>query len=201
MSSPEYFNGAAVNSGVENGGPRRYAFELTLDPNTVNNALVLSEGNRKVMGVGESQSYPDHPDRFDEWNDQVLCKESLTGQCYWEAQWSGHVYIAVSYKSINRKGGGLPCWFGQNKKSWSLECSDHSFTVWHDNNSTSISVPSDSSRTVGVFVDESIGSLSFYSVSDTHELTQLHTFNTIFTDTLYAGFTAHFGSSVTLCHV
>ena len=61
------------------------ACELTLDPNTANRGLSLSEDNRKVTLVREQQSYPDHPERFDCWP-QVLCRESLTGRCYWEVE-------------------------------------------------------------------------------------------------------------------
>ncbi|XP_073801195.1 uncharacterized protein isoform X2 [Danio rerio] len=177
----------------------KYACELTLDPNTAHTHLALSEENRKATGVEESQSYPDHPDRFDVR--QVVSKESLTGRCYWETQWSGSAEISVCYKGIKRKGGSYDCEFGCNDQSWSLYCSDHSFTVLHNNKHTDISARPDSSRTVGVFVDESSGSLSFYSVSDTHKLTHLHTFNTTFTDTLHAGFHVNSGSSVSLCHI
>ncbi|KAJ8277144.1 hypothetical protein GJAV_G00071930 [Gymnothorax javanicus] len=48
--------------------------ELTLDPNTVHRNLRLSEGDRKVTHVREIQSHPDHPERFDCW-EQVLCRE------------------------------------------------------------------------------------------------------------------------------
>ncbi|KAL6471888.1 hypothetical protein MHYP_G00205380, partial [Metynnis hypsauchen] len=68
-------------------GPQKYAVNLTLDPNTVNRRLSLSERNRKVKWVREDQSYPDHPDRFYFWP-QVLSVESLTGRCYWEVQWN-----------------------------------------------------------------------------------------------------------------
>ncbi|XP_056310290.1 NACHT, LRR and PYD domains-containing protein 3-like isoform X2 [Danio aesculapii] len=184
-------------------GPEKYACELTLDPNTAHTLLALSEENRKVTSVEERQSYPHHPDRFDGFNPQVVCKESLTGRCYWEAQWSGNgAAISVCYKGIKRKGGSDDCVFGDNDQSWSLDCSDHSFSVRHNKKRTHILAPPDSSRTVGVFVDESSGSLSFYSVSDTHKLTHLHTFNTTFTHTLYAGFRLHYsGSSVSLCHI
>ncbi|XP_073801239.1 uncharacterized protein isoform X2 [Danio rerio] len=182
-------------------GPQKYVCELTLDPNTADTHLALSEENRKATWVEESQSYPDHPDRFDDVRPQVVSKESLTGRCYWETQWSGCAGISVCYKGIKRKGGH-DCGFGYNDQSWSLQCSDHSFSVWHNNKRTRISARPDSSRTVGVFVDESSGSLSFYSVSDTHKLTHLHTFNTTFTDTLHAGFRVNYysGSSVSLCH-
>ncbi|XP_016114586.1 NACHT, LRR and PYD domains-containing protein 12-like [Sinocyclocheilus grahami] len=180
-------------------GPQRYACDLTLDPNTASKHLVLSEENRKVTRVSEEQLYPDHPDRFDV--PQVLCSESLTGRCYWETEWSGDVHISVAYKEIKRKGGSKDCWFGGNVNSWSLFCSDHRFTVHHNNNSTEISAASDSCKRVAVFLDESSGSLSFYSVSDTHTLTHLHTFTHTFTQPLHAGFTVYPNSSVSLCHI
>ncbi|XP_073801271.1 uncharacterized protein [Danio rerio] len=203
---PEFSDGYLVrsDSGVSCGGePRitsklqKYACKLTLDPNTANTLLVLSEENRKVTSVRRRQSYPDHPDRFDGYF-QVMSKESLTGRCYWETQWSGSAEISVCYKGIKRKGWSNDCWFGHNKKSWSLRCSDRSFTVWHNDKAKVLLVPPDSSRTVGVFVDESNGSLSFYSVSDTHKLTHLHTFNKTFTERLYAGFNVSPKSSVSL---
>ncbi|KAI4899791.1 hypothetical protein NFI96_030844, partial [Prochilodus magdalenae] len=79
------------------------AADLTLDPNTVNKELSLSERNRKVERVGEDQLYPDHPDRFDSWP-QALSVESLNGRCYWEVLWDGVADISVSYRGIRRKG-------------------------------------------------------------------------------------------------
>ncbi|XP_064190308.1 tripartite motif-containing protein 16-like isoform X14 [Anguilla rostrata] len=170
---------------------------LTLDPNTVNKYLSLSEGNRKVTRVRESQSYPDHPERFEHWA-QVLCREGLSGHCYWEAEWSGDgVYIAVSYKEISRKGEGHDSALGCNK-SWSLFCSPSSYYFYHNNKSTKIPVPR-SSRigVVGVYLDHGAGTLSFYSVSDT--MTLLHRVQTTFTQPLYPGFWVGTGISVKLC--
>uniref|UniRef100_G3NAM0 SPRY-associated domain-containing protein n=1 Tax=Gasterosteus aculeatus TaxID=69293 RepID=G3NAM0_GASAC len=61
---------------------RKYSCELTIDTNTVNKHLKLSDNNRKVTRVEEDQSYPDHPDRFD-FRPQLLCRTGLTGRCYW----------------------------------------------------------------------------------------------------------------------
>ncbi|KAL0169640.1 hypothetical protein M9458_034236, partial [Cirrhinus mrigala] len=143
--------------------------------------------------------YPDHPERFDECH-QVLCRESLSGRCYWEAEWSGFaVNISVTYKGISRKEKSNDCKFGCNEKSWSLSCYDNSFTVRHNNESTEIPVPSQPSNRVGVYLDWSAGTLSFYSISDKHKFMHLHTFNTTFTETLYAGFGVDKSSSVSLC--
>ncbi|XP_073764193.1 protein NLRC3 [Danio rerio] len=177
-------------------GLRKYAFELTLDPNTAHNQLQISEENRKITYVEERQAYPDHPERF-ERHPQVLCREILTGRCYWEAEWSSWGHIALSYKEMARNEV-TDCRFGFSDKSWSLFCSANGFTVWHNNVSTSISTSTPLSNRVGVYVDVSSGSLSFYSVSDT--LTHIHTFNTTFTEDLYAGFRV-FDSSLALCQI
>ncbi|XP_016119746.1 stonustoxin subunit beta-like, partial [Sinocyclocheilus grahami] len=182
--------------------------DLTLDPNTAHTRLILSDENRKITRVEDHQTYPDHPERFDVAH-QVLCVESLTGRCYWEAEWSGYkAAISVSYKGINRKGGS-DCEFGSNDKSWSLICSNNRFTVWHNDNYTVIPAVCSSSNRAGVYLDVSAGSLSFYSVSDTHThtltrlhtLTHLHTLNTTFTEPLCAGFRVDPDSSVSLCDI
>ncbi|CAM4695438.1 unnamed protein product [Leuciscus chuanchicus] len=184
-------------------GPHKYDCDLTLDPNTAHTLLTLSEENRTVTSVYEDQRqpYPDHPERFDVYK-QVLCGESLTGRCYWEAEWSGYyAEISVSYKGISRKGWRKDCEFGCNDKSWSLICSNNRFSVRHNNKDTVIPVVPSSCNRAGVYVDVSVGTLSFYSVSDTHTLTHLHTFNTTFTERLYAGFRFDYYSSVSLCQI
>ncbi len=54
----------------------------------MNKHLRLSENNRVITRTRTDQSYPDHPDRFDVYR-QVLCRESVSGRCYWELEWSG----------------------------------------------------------------------------------------------------------------
>ncbi|ROL53004.1 Tripartite motif-containing protein 16 [Anabarilius grahami] len=175
--------------------PVEDSHQLTLDLNTVNKRLRLSERNRVITFTDTVQPYPDHPDRFEQ-KYQVLCRERVCGRCYWEIEWSGYVYISVSYKSISRKGGGIECWFGHNDQSWSLFCTPSSYSFYHNNIHTVLPVKSISSR-IGVYVDHSAGTLSFYSVSDTMSL--IHTVQTTFTQTLYPGFLVGSGSSVKLC--
>ncbi|MCJ8740400.1 hypothetical protein PDJAM_G00058600 [Pangasius djambal] len=168
---------------------------LTLDPNTAYRKLVLSEKNRVVTRSGTDQRYSDHPERFD-YKTQVLCKESVCGRCYWEVEWSGFgVEISVSYKGISRKGRGNECMFGRNGQSWSLWCSSSSVSFRHNNIETELRGPA-SSR-IGVYVDHSAGTLSFYSISDTMRL--LHSINTTFTQPLYTGFCTFYNSTVRLC--
>ncbi|XP_043953454.1 NACHT, LRR and PYD domains-containing protein 3-like [Gambusia affinis] len=172
-------------------GLRKYSCPLTVDLNTVNRFLKLSEENRKVTCVEEEQPYPDHPDRFNLY--QLLCTDGLTGRCYWEVEWSGRIYMSLSYRGINRKGFNDDSWFGFNDKSWSLICSDDGYTVWHDGvKKAFIPDPSFSSFSsvcgrVAVYVDCPAGTLSFYRISS-DTLIHLYTFNTKFTETLYPGF-------------
>ncbi|XP_041637553.1 protein NLRC3-like [Cheilinus undulatus] len=196
-------------------GLRKYSCELQLDPNTMYRQIQLSDNNRKMTYVEEDQPYPDHPDRFEEWR-QVLCRDGLTGRCYWEADCLGYVDVSVSYRGISRRGNRDDCSFGSNDQSWSLHCtSDGRFCVWHNNKGTisysSASLASSApfhslgpvSNRVAVYVDHPAGILSFYIVSsDTGKLVHIHTFNTTFTEPLYPGFGFGFtnpGSLVSQC--
>ncbi|XP_077942494.1 protein NLRC3-like isoform X1 [Gasterosteus aculeatus] len=182
-------------------GLRKYSCELTIDTNTVNKHLKLSDNNRNVTHVMEDQSYLDHPDRFD-FRPQLLCRTGLTGRCYWEVKWRGRVYVSVSYRGNRRKGNCKDCWFGMNDQSWTLMCSDEGYSVYHSEAVTPIpSSSSSSSGRVAVYMDCPAGSLSFYRVSS-DTLIHLHTFSTTFTEPLYPGFGLLFwsrGSSVSLC--
>ncbi|KAK0138787.1 Stonustoxin subunit beta [Merluccius polli] len=184
-------------------GERSDACGLTLDPNTAHRRLSLSEDLRKVTMVEEDQSYPDHPERFDYWS-QVLCREGLTGRCYWEVERRGDVFIGVTYRGITRRGGG-DSWLGYNNKSWCLQCHDSGYYACYNSINTAIPPPPPVSTRVGVYLDRPAGSLSFYRVSpgvggssDTRTL--IHTFHTTFTqEDLLPGFWLSSGSSVSLC--
>jgi len=168
-----------------------------VDLNTVNEKLELSEGNRVIKYTDKVQRYPDHPDRFDFW-EQVLCRESVCGRCYWEVERSGEVDISVSYQSIRRKGQGDECRFGCNDQSWNLSCYGSSCSFWHKNKKTELPLVSSSCR-IGVYVDHRAGNLSFYSVSDT--MTLIHRVHTTFTQPLYPGFEFHSQSKLKLCEL
>ncbi|XP_015238819.1 PREDICTED: tripartite motif-containing protein 16-like [Cyprinodon variegatus] len=155
--------------------------QITLDPNTANRNLLVSEGNRKVTLMKQQLFYPDHPERFKNYK-QVLSRQSLTGRCYWEVERSerGAVHVAVSYKDPRKARG-----FGFNNRSWSLLCHTKSYMFYHNNIHTPVSGPI-SSR-IGVYLDHIAGVLSFYSISETM---------TTFTQPLHAGiWILNYGSS------
>lgn len=163
------------------------ACKLTLEPNTANKRLSLTACNTSMSLMRKDQPCQHHRRRF-EYVTQVLCRESLSGRCYWEVEWHQGASIAVAYKSIRKKGHRNDCVFGRSKKSWSLELSSLSkCRVVHSNKG--VVIPHPQSNRVGVYVDCPAGILSFYAISsDTHTLTHIYTFRTMFIEPLFAGF-------------
>uniref|UniRef100_A0A668TUK2 B30.2/SPRY domain-containing protein n=1 Tax=Oreochromis aureus TaxID=47969 RepID=A0A668TUK2_OREAU len=167
-----------------------YACKLILDPNTANNNLILSEGNKKVIN-GESQSYPDHPERFDVWP-HILCREALTGRHYWEvelnmnkgADAAAAQIIAAKYPFTLYTG------FGWNNISWSLGFKwdpDPTFYAEHDGKTTYHPLPPSGCPRLGVFLDWPAGTLSYYTVSF-NKLSHIHTFRTNFSESVFPAF-------------
>ncbi|XP_059928877.1 NACHT, LRR and PYD domains-containing protein 12-like isoform X2 [Gadus macrocephalus] len=191
-------------------GLKKYACEITLDPITAHQDFSLSEDNRKVTRGKRGQfrgQYPYHPERFLPLF-QVLCREGLTGRCYWEVEWNHHVWIAVTYRGIQRKEWVNEAFLGKNDKSWSIECNNGGYTAWHNDGKTDVPLPPTGSNRVGVYLDRPAGTLSFYSVSpggggSSDTLTHLHTFQSTFTkEDLLPGFRLEWReSSVSLCQI
>ncbi|XP_029372976.1 NACHT, LRR and PYD domains-containing protein 12-like [Echeneis naucrates] len=177
-------------------GLRKYCCDLSLDMDSMNSYLQVSDDSRTVTMVTEQQPYPDHTSRFDRCP-QLLCQPHLIGRCYWEVEWRGLVHIAVTQRDIRRRGLSKDCWFGANAQSWCLRCSDTVHYVFHNKREVSTAPPCPSRR-VGVYVDCPAGTLSFYSVSS-DSLIHLYTFSSSFTEPLLPGFTFGGHSSVSLC--
>ncbi|KAM8898517.1 E3 ubiquitin-protein ligase TRIM47-like [Spinachia spinachia] len=152
----------------------RYRRPLTLDGNTNYPYLRLIGDD---LGVKPwPAACPAHPDRFATWP-QVLCREALSGRCYWEVEWHARsLSAAVAYKG----DGGR---FGRDDRSWSLECGTQGLLFRHDDVETRL--PGPCSKRVGVFLDYKAGTLCFYQVPG--PLVLLHKVHATFTGPLYAG--------------
>uniref|UniRef100_V9KDI3 E3 ubiquitin/ISG15 ligase TRIM25 n=1 Tax=Callorhinchus milii TaxID=7868 RepID=V9KDI3_CALMI len=147
----------------------------SLDPDTANPKLILSNSNRTVSVSDRTWPIPNNVKRFDLWQ-QVLGSEGVScGSSYWELQVTGSEWwgAGVCYGSLSRKGGGAECLLGWNKKSWILRSWGGLLTVRH--NCKEIKLAAGMASKVGVFVDFEAGVISFYSVSGSN-LTLLHTF-------------------------
>uniref|UniRef100_A0A3B3Q4E0 B30.2/SPRY domain-containing protein n=1 Tax=Paramormyrops kingsleyae TaxID=1676925 RepID=A0A3B3Q4E0_9TELE len=163
---------------------------LTLDPNTAYGDLTLSEGNRKVTS-GKERSGKKRSDSYC----QVLCRESLTGRCYWEVDIGecndAYPRIGVTYEGIVRNGDSADCALGANDKSWSLCCDPTIYHLRHNNKRRHIGCWDRNPVGVGVYLDWEAGTLSFYKVSS-DGLTPLYRVTSSFTEPLCPGFGIHY---------
>ncbi|XP_032704374.1 E3 ubiquitin-protein ligase TRIM11 [Lontra canadensis] len=140
---------------------RRFRGDVTLDPDTANPELVLSEDRRSVRRGDLRQVLPDSPERFDP-GPCVLGREPLTsGRHYWEvevgerASWA----LGVCRENANRKEKGE---LFSGNGFWILV-----FLGSYYNSSERAFTPlRDPPRRVGVFLDYEAGHLSFYSAAD-----------------------------------
>ncbi|XP_022069069.1 E3 ubiquitin-protein ligase TRIM39-like [Acanthochromis polyacanthus] len=85
---------------------QRHAVDVTLDPDTANPSLNISEDGKQVTHVNQKRSVPNKPERFDEVLN-VLAKEGFSsGKCYYEVQVKEKTQwdLGVAHESINRKG-------------------------------------------------------------------------------------------------
>uniref|UniRef100_A0A7N8XVW0 Tripartite motif-containing protein 16-like n=1 Tax=Mastacembelus armatus TaxID=205130 RepID=A0A7N8XVW0_9TELE len=170
---------------------------LEIDPNTIAAHLCLSNSNTEISWSDKDQGHPDHAKRFTYFH-QALCKQGLKGKHYWEVAWDGGIVeLAVSYKSIERKGSGKNCCFGHNHLSWKIICSPSGCTFWH-NNLHKGQIPPAHSRRIGVRLDYEAGLLGFYSISDSDRLTLLQQIQTTFSEPLYPGFSVDLGASLAI---
>uniref|UniRef100_A0A673AJP8 NLR family CARD domain-containing protein 3-like n=1 Tax=Sphaeramia orbicularis TaxID=375764 RepID=A0A673AJP8_9TELE len=163
-------------------GLRKYTVQLTLDPNTAHRDLQLSEGNKKATRPPKRTSDQDRAD----FQTQVSCSQGLTGRCYWETEWRGMASMGVAYRRTSTKGEGGDIRTGQNDSFWGLNCTKGKYQVQHKGTSTPIE-DQEPSHKVGVFLDWSAGTLSFYSVS-CGDRSHIRTLNIAFTEPVYPEF-------------
>ncbi|XP_072312416.1 NACHT, LRR and PYD domains-containing protein 3-like [Eucyclogobius newberryi] len=194
-------------------GPKKYACELTMDLNTAHRELMWFENNCVIEGDVDKTPDQEGVDHFEFWH-QILCREGLTGRCYWEVKWRGLVSIAVTYRGIQRKENTRYSKLGGNRYSWALHCSSRSYFALHNdiiekqilNRAHSGCSRKGAESTVAVYLDWEEGVLSFFTVlPDGLEL--IHTFQSAFSEPLIPSFrlctefTIGRFSSVTLCPV
>ncbi|XP_072896708.1 E3 ubiquitin-protein ligase TRIM11-like isoform X2 [Hemitrygon akajei] len=161
-----------------------YGQTPTLDPDTANPYLVLTDNNRTVSASSQIQLLQRSAQRFDRWP-QVLGTECVScGRSYWEVEireGGGAWSVGVCYTSINRNGEGNNCLLGFNNKSWCIHSGPYVLSSLH--NGKRIAEFPGKPSTVGVFVDFEDGVISFYSVLGS-KITLLYTFHGTFSEPL-----------------
>ncbi|XP_045898658.1 E3 ubiquitin-protein ligase TRIM21-like, partial [Micropterus dolomieu] len=141
---------------------QQYAVDVTLDPDTANPYLILSDDEKQVHDSDIKKNLPDNPERFDTCA-CVLAKQSFSsGRFYYEVQVKGKTKwtLGVARESINRKG------------QITVSPQDGYWTIWLRNKNEYKALADPSVRLslkflpekVGVFVDYEEGLVSFYDV-------------------------------------
>ncbi|XP_078514045.1 E3 ubiquitin-protein ligase TRIM39-like [Lissotriton helveticus] len=160
---------------------KSYKVTVTLDPDTANPRLVLSENQRHVRVADKAQILPQTPKRFTNWWSVLGSKGFTSGRHYWEVQlvqegvrW----YVGVLADSVNRKSNFS--WSPQTGV-WAVTGSNGQYSVL---TSPQISLsPRDTFKKLGMYLDYEGGRLAVYN-ADSMEL--LYTFpHTSFTQRLF----------------
>ncbi|XP_043828307.1 probable E3 ubiquitin-protein ligase TRIML1 [Dromiciops gliroides] len=137
--------------------------DITLDPETANPHLILSDELKSVKYVSVPQDVPDNPKRFD-FALRVLATQSFTsGKHYWEVEVENKTEweVGLCRESIGRKGNvhkqpGDTCSlvafaFGN---TFHLLCSNHPVPL------------NQPMHKVGIFLDYERGHIAFYNATD-----------------------------------
>ncbi|XP_067217689.1 E3 ubiquitin-protein ligase TRIM69-like [Chanodichthys erythropterus] len=167
---------------------QQYEVDVTLDPDTANPYLILSDDGKQVSCGDIEQKLPDKPERFDTSVDVLGKKGFSSGRFYFEVQVKGKPdwTLGVARESINRKG------------ETPLTPSNGYWTVIMRNGNEykacagpAVSLPLRVKlQRVGVFVDYEEGLVSFYDVESS---SHIYSFTgQSFTDKLYPYFCPEF---------
>lgn len=161
---------------------RLYGVDMTLDPNTANPYLVLSDDGKRVSCGDFEQALPDKPERLSSFG--VLGGQSFTsGKFYYEVCVKGKTKweLGVVRESINRKGENIIC---PENGYWAMWLRNGHYRAL-----TGPSVPLSlisPPQKVGVFVDYEEGLVSFFDAEAAHLIFSFTNCN--FSDKLYPYF-------------
>ncbi|XP_026214019.1 zinc-binding protein A33-like [Anabas testudineus] len=163
---------------------QRHAVDVTLDPDTANPCLTVSEDGKQVSHGDKRRNVPNKPERFDRVLN-ILAKEGFSsGKFYYEVQVKDKTQwdVGVVNQSINRKGDIR---LSPNNGYWTIWLrKGHELTA---NAGPAIildvrEVP----QKVGVFVDCDEGEVSFYNVDTKAKIFSFTGYN--FTEKLFPFF-------------
>ncbi|XP_029961911.1 E3 ubiquitin-protein ligase TRIM21-like [Salarias fasciatus] len=142
---------------------QQFAVDVTLDPDTANPDLILSDDGKQVSCGDVEKNLPDKPERFD-CCPCVLSKHNFSsGKFYFEVQVKGKTdwSLGVSKESINRKG---KITLRPGEGFWTICLRNGNQYTANAGPAVLVSLRSAPEK-VGVFVDYEEGLVSFYDVA------------------------------------
>ncbi|XP_039373536.1 butyrophilin subfamily 1 member A1-like [Mauremys reevesii] len=152
-----------------------YAVDVTLDPDTANPKLILSEDRKHVRHGDTHQDLSDNPERFDTGPNVLGAEGFAGGRRYWEVEvgdktdWD----LGVCRESVSRKGQVT---YTPEAGYWTMWLRGGGYMA-NTSSPTSLPVSVRPSR-VGIFLDYEAGEVSFYNVTDrSHLFTFTDTFS------------------------
>ncbi|XP_051729234.1 E3 ubiquitin-protein ligase TRIM39-like [Ctenopharyngodon idella] len=163
---------------------QQYEVDVTLDPDTANPELILSDDGKQVRHGDIRQKLPNKPERFDT-GAFVLGKEGFySGRFYFEVQVKGKTEwtLGVARESSNRKG-----WITASPSNgfWTVRLKNGN-NYWACADPAVSLCPRVKPQRVGVFVDYEEGLVSFYDVESS---SHIYSFTgQSFTEKLYSFF-------------
>uniref|UniRef100_A0A672N9N4 E3 ubiquitin-protein ligase TRIM39-like n=1 Tax=Sinocyclocheilus grahami TaxID=75366 RepID=A0A672N9N4_SINGR len=140
---------------------------VTLDPDSANPYLILSDDGKQVSHGNFKQDVPENPKRFNDIC--VLAKQGFSsGRFYYEVQVKGKTgwSLGVARESIKRKGDISP---SPEDGLWSMILINLSQCIACDNPAVAYSYTKPPEK-VGVFVDYEEGLVSFYDVGSSSHI-------------------------------
>ncbi|NWW98362.1 TRI25 ligase, partial [Caloenas nicobarica] len=162
----------------------QYAANITLDYNTANNKVVLSERYTKMSVSDTSLNYNHHPQRFTDYSQVLGFQCFRRGIHYWEVELQQNSFcgIGICYGSMDRQGPESR--LGRNSRSWCIEWLNAKISSWH--NDVEKCLPNTKATKIGVLLHCEGGFVIFMAVGEKHNL--IYKFKTQFTEALYPAF-------------
>uniref|UniRef100_A0A8C0H1F7 Uncharacterized protein n=1 Tax=Chelonoidis abingdonii TaxID=106734 RepID=A0A8C0H1F7_CHEAB len=172
---PKILHPSRIRTSIPGSISQLEKLDVTLDPDTANPNLILSEDRKRVRLGDKRQDLPNNPERFDP-SSCVLGTEGFAGgRRYWEVEVGDKMRwdLGVCRESVRRKGWVIAT---PEDGYWVVRLWDGEYQA-STSPPTSLPVSVRPSR-VGIFLDYKAGEVSFYNVTDrSHLVTFTDTFS------------------------
>ncbi|XP_044838048.1 E3 ubiquitin-protein ligase TRIM39-like [Mauremys mutica] len=164
---------------------KRFVVDVTLDPDTANPNLVLSDDRKRVRRGNTRQDLPNNPERFDRYLIVLGTEGFAGGRCYWEVEVGDKTRwdLGVCRESVSRKGQVTAT---PEDGFWVVGLRDGEYEALTFP-PTPLPMSIRPSQVV-IFLDYEAGEVSFYNVTDrSHLFTFTGTFSGMLHPYFYPG--------------